>query len=127
VERIGITAESCVSGLDEGQAAGLLSAVSGYGLSLVEPGAATDPATTGLAYALNRAYHAWIRTQPQLILDLWPDSGLDETQGSPPSGLRLVEPVPASPFPLGGGLDLMRTEAGASLSVEPRAHLREGA
>lgn len=126
MERIGNTAESCVSGLDEGQAAGLLSAVGGYGLSLVEPGAATDPVATGLAYALNRAYHAWIRTQPQLILELWPrdDDGLDEAQ---PSALRLVEPVPQPPQAARGGLDNTTTEAGANLTRETRARLRKGA
>lgn len=124
MERIGNTAESCVSGLDERQAEGLLSAVGGYGLSLVEPGAATDPVATGLAYALNRAYHTWIRTQPQLILDLWPDGGLDEPQ---PSALRLVEPAPASPCAhQRGGLHSTTTEQGANLT-RSRALLREGA
>lgn len=126
---IGNTAESCVSGLDEGQATCLLSAVSG-GLPLVEPVDATqtDPVASGLAYAINRAYHAWIRTQPQLILNLWPDHGLDETHEVPPSVVRLVEPVPAphgsSPR---GGLAHNTTEASANLPEETRARLREGA
>jgi hypothetical protein len=45
---------------------------------------------SGLAYAINRAYHAWIKSQPQLTFDLWDDRGLDETQTSV---LRLVEPA----------------------------------
>ena len=30
--------------------------------------------------ALDRAYEAWCRTSPQLILDLWNDDALDEGQ-----------------------------------------------
>lgn len=58
---------------------------------------------TGLAYAINRAYHAWVRTQPQLIIDLWDEAGLDETQ-IPSAGLRLVEPALSPISPDGGGL-----------------------
>jgi len=104
VTRIGNTADRGVSGLDERQAAGLLSAVGGNGLSLVEPGPATDPAWVGLNNAMNRAYHAWVGTQPQLILELW--GGLDETDGhadgSSATALRLVEPA-ASPGPTPSG------------------------
>lgn len=126
--RIGYTAEYSVCGLDEGQATCLLSAVSGGGLSLVEPVDAAEPdpsVASGLADAMNRAYHAWIRTQPQLILELWPrdDDGLDETQ---PTALRLVEPVPLPPQAARGGLAQTHTEAGASLFGESRARLRKG-
>ena len=104
--RIGNTADFGTSGLDERQAAGLLSAVGGNGLSLVEPGSATDPAWVGLNNAINQAYHAWVRTQPQLILELWGDRGLDETDGhadgSSATALRLVEPA-ASPGPTPSG------------------------
>ena len=99
--RIGNTAESQVSGLDEGQAASLLSAVGGHGLSLVESGPATDPAGAGLA--LHRMYEAWRLTQPQLF---WTDEnlygGLDEPG---PGAARLVEPAHAAVPPMAGGLD----------------------
>ena len=101
VSRIGNTAEYGTSGLDDGQAAGLLSAVSGYGLPVVEPGPIPDPVAAGLNTAINRAYHLWVRSQPQLILELWPDDrGLDEQQGSKDTSssshrqtLLLVEPA----------------------------------
>jgi len=88
---IGNTADFGVSGLDERQAASLLSAVGGHGLSLVEPGPATDPVAAGLNAAIDRARRAWERTQPQLVIDGWLDmlDGLDEAQSS---ALRLVEP-----------------------------------
>jgi len=88
---IGNTADLGVSGLDERQAASLLSAVGGHGLSLVEPGPATDPVAAGLNAAIDRARRAWERTQPQLVIDGWLDmlDGLDEAQSS---ALRLVEP-----------------------------------
>ena len=89
---IGNTADFGVSELDEGQAAGLLAAVGGHGLSLVEPGPATDPVEAGLKASIARARLAWERTQPQLVIDGWLDmlDGLDEAQSS---ALRLVEPT----------------------------------
>jgi hypothetical protein len=54
---------------------------------------------SGLAYAMTRAYHAWISTQPQLILDLWDDRGLDEQATG--AGL-LVEPARSPSFERAG-------------------------
>lgn len=58
--------------------------------------------------ALNRAYHAWIRTQPQLTLELW-DDGLDQENAS--SHVLLIEPVPTpKPDLPRGGLTASATE-----------------
>jgi hypothetical protein len=88
---IGYTAGFGTSGLDDGQAVGLLSAVSGYGLPVVEPGPTPDPVAAGLKAAMFRARRLWERSQPQMVIEGWADmvDGLDETQ---PSALRLVEP-----------------------------------
>ena len=45
--------------------------------------------------ACHRAYHAWVRTQPQLILDLWDDYGLEQADGHREATVGLLEPVPS--------------------------------
>lgn len=101
--RIGNTAEYGTSGLDERQAAGLLSAVGEAGLLLVEPGHTPDPVAAGLNTAINRARLAWERSQPQLVIDGWLDM-LDELDEPQPSALRFVEPVCKAAPPIAGGL-----------------------
>ena len=53
--------------------------------------------------ACHRAYHAWVRTQPQLILDLWDDYGLEQADGHREATVGLLEPVssPLEPPPTG--------------------------
>ena len=121
---IGNTADFGVSELDEGQAAGLLAAVGGHGLSLVEPGPATDPAGAGLAYAIRRAYDCWRETQPQLF---WTDEnlyGLDdqatEKQAAEcPAAARLI----VEPERLNSGAEPCRATpwAPVALSAAPSA------
>lgn len=99
---IGNTADFGTSGLDDGQAVGLLSAVSGYGLPVVEPGPTPDPVAAGLKAAMFRARRLWEQSQPQMVLEGWADmlDGLDRPQTG---ALRSVEPVSSgTPLPLDG-------------------------
>ena len=84
---------------------GLCERRGGGGLLAVAP----PPSLAEPLEALNRAYHAWVRTQPQLILDLWDEAGLDEQDEG--ASVLLVEPAIDSPlcFP-GGGLTASGTE-----------------
>ena len=97
--RIGNTAEYTTSGLDERQAAGLLSAVGEAGLSLVEPGPISDPVAAGLRAAMHRCRNLWERSQPQLTIDGWADM-LDGLDAADAGAVRCVEPAGF----VGGGL-----------------------
>ncbi len=92
VQRIDNTADFGTSGLDERQAAGLLSAVGDTGLSLVEPGPISDPVAAGLKAAMHRCRNLWERSQPQLTIDGWADmlAGLDAADAG---AVRCVEPA----------------------------------
>lgn len=92
VTRIGNTAEYTTSGLDERQAAGLLSAVGEAGLSLVEPGPISDPVAAGLKAAMSRCRSLWERTQPQMVLEGWSDM-LDGLDAADAGAVRCVEPA----------------------------------
>ena len=52
--------------------------------------------------ACDRARRAWERSQPQLFMELWPDSGLDD--GQELTRLPIVEPAASPLTPPGGGL-----------------------
>jgi hypothetical protein len=60
--------------------------------------------------ALNQAYHAWIRTQPQLILNLWDEDGLEEGDASRCSVVALLEPALPPSLPQGAGSTQDATE-----------------
>ena len=92
VTRIGNTAEYTTSGLDERQAAGLLSAVGEAGLSLVEPGPISDPVAAGLKAAMYRCRSLWEKSQPQLTIDGWADM-LDGLDAADAGAVRCVEPA----------------------------------
>ena len=84
--------------------------------------------------ALDRAYEAWCRTSPQLILDLWDDGALEEVEVSravsaaaaSASSSAPLTPTPPS-HPRGrGALDLINRHRAARPPESQRGPVPEG-